>query len=46
MNSREKKYFYHEKNLRDLWENTQRYNIDVIGVPEGEGKECSDEKNN
>ena len=44
MNSREKEYFYDEKSLRDLWENTQRCNVNVTGVPEGEEKECSDEK--
>ena len=34
----------HEDSLRDLWDNIQRNNIHIIGVPEGEEGEKGPEK--
>ena len=33
-----------EENLRDLWDNTKRTNIRIIGVPEEEEKKKGSEK--
>lgn len=33
-----------KQSLEDLQDNTKRFNICFIGVPEGEKKECSAEK--
>ena len=33
-----------EDNLRDLWDNTKRTNIQIVGVPEEEEKKKGSEK--
>ena len=39
-----KKILKNEDNLRDLWDNVKRPNIQIIGVPEEEDKKKDHEK--
>ena len=41
---KEKRIKRNEHNLRDLWDNVKHPNIQIIGVPEEEGKKKRDEK--
>ena len=41
---KEKRIKRNEDNLRDLWDNVKRPNIQIIGVPEEEGKKKGHEK--
>ena len=42
--NKEKRMKRNEDNLRDLWDNTKRTNIQIIGVPEEEEKKKGSEK--
>ena len=42
--NKEKRMKRTEDNLRDLWDNIKRTNIQIIGVPEGEEREKGPEK--
>ena len=42
--NKEKRMKRIEDNLRDLWDNTKRTNIQIVGVPEEEEKKKGSEK--
>ena len=42
--NKEKRMKRNEDSLRDLWDNTKRKNIRIIGVPEGEEREKGPKK--
>ena len=41
--NKKKKSEKNEESLRDLWDNIKRNNIHIIGVPEGEERERTQE---